>query len=151
MAKKKKFNPSSPSPVTRQALQTRGLSLRPLRPQRPGALQNLFNRQIQVRLQDVEDLRTLPQAVRQQRQYKRIDGTLAQYSPRPQRMAVQNRVPWLPESLRLQFHTPRQTLVCVRRQARRRVLFALHRAGKSGRKRARARWSAQSFIQCRIK
>lgn len=133
------------SPVTRQALQTRVLSLRTLR-QSPGALHNLFTE----RLRYVEDLRTSPQTLSEPRQYKRVDGTVASYSPRPAaRVQVQNRVLGLQPYMRLQFHSPEKTLVCVRRKTRRRVLFALRQAGKSGRSHRTPRWSAKSYISCK--
>lgn len=149
MAKKSKKSTCSTcnqAPVIRQALQTRVVSLTTLRRQ-PGALHNLFNTE---RLNYVEDLRTAPEAVRQQRQYKRIDGAPADYGYRPAaRLSLQNRVLRLQPFMRLQFHLPEKTLVCVRRKTRRRVLFALRQAGKSGRSHRTPRWSAKSHISCK--
>lgn len=58
----------------------------------------------------------------------------------------------LPEQLRYVFHDPRGTIVCQRRQIRRRVIFALQlsRKGKGSGSRFRpARWTEKSYIVCR--
>lgn len=81
--------------------------------------------------------------------YSRADGKTALVEQR-----LRERVPdlqgnRLPPLLRFEFRSPRDTLVCVRRRARKAVLFALRKIGKgSGRKR-KARWSEQSYIVCR--
>lgn len=49
------------------------------------------------------------------------------------------------------FSFPRKTVVCVRRKARRSVLFALSRIGRRGKGAKplrRARWSESSYIRC---
>lgn len=58
----------------------------------------------------------------------------------------------LPEQLRYVFHDSRGTIVCQRRQIRRRVIFALQlsRKGKGSVSSFRpARWTEKSYIVCR--
>lgn len=80
--------------------------------------------------------------------YHRDDGTLAGFGPRP----VRSRVLPVRVQMRVSFHQPERTLVCHRRQARRRVLFALQASGR-GRKSPRvfrkARWTTKSHIRCK--
>lgn len=54
----------------------------------------------------------------------------------------------LPPRLRYEFQNPERTLVCTRRKARRRVIFALSKAGKGGARNRRARWTDKSYISC---
>lgn len=133
-------------PVTRQALQTRESLMDSLR-HRPGVLHPLdLSKYYLGDLRDVEDLRRLPKAVQQQRQFKLIHGTSAPYGRKP--VPVRHPVPWLREKMSVQFHFPERTAVCVRRKARRRVLFAMRKTSGTGR-RKKARWTAKSYIQCR--
>lgn len=103
-------------------------------------------------LRVIEDLRhdeprSNSSKIRTQR-YHRDDGTLAGFGPRP----VRSRVLPMRVQMRVSFHQPERTLVCHRRQARRRVLFALQAAGR-GRKSPRvfrkARWTTKSHIRCK--
>lgn len=100
---------------------------------------------------ETEDLRRWqprPRAARlpEQRQYRSLNGASAE-----RRYLVERQMLGLRQRMHLQFLQPRETLVCIRRQARRRVLFALSLLRKKGRGGGakKARWSAQSFIQCR--
>lgn len=101
--------------------------------------------------QEVEDLRRWqprPRNARlpEQRQYRLDNAQRSEW-----RYGLGREMLRLQSPMRLQFLRPRTTLVCVRRQARRRVLFALSLLRKKGRGGGakKARWSAQSFIQCR--
>lgn len=80
--------------------------------------------------------------------YHRDDGTLAGFGPRP----VRSRMFPMRIQMRVSFHQPERTVVCHRRQARRRVLFALQASGR-GRKSPRvfrkARWTTKSYIRCK--
>lgn len=80
------------------------------------------------------------------RQYHRQDGQVALQD---RRIQLYRGVPGLLPHLRLQFREPKQTLVCIRRQARRQVLFALRRTGRGSGAAKRPRWTTESFIQCR--
>lgn len=52
--------------------------------------------------------------------------------------------------VRIAFRNPKDALVCVRRRARRAVMFALRRTGKAGARRNRkAVWSDRSRIVCK--
>lgn len=53
--------------------------------------------------------------------YHRDDGTLAGFGPRP----VRSRMLPMRIQMRVSFHQPERTVVCHRRQTRRRILFAL--------------------------
>lgn len=119
--------------------QTRGRYLRPHR-QLPGALQSLRG----LYAQEVEDLRRVPAPFKKDR-YLRNDGTPARYGMLP----VQGRMPHVREQLRPKFYQPKQTLVCLRRQTRRRVIFALQKAGKGGGRQKPAKWTAKSYIRCK--
>ena len=103
-------------------------------------------------LRAIEDLRhdePRPNSskIRPQR-YHRDDGTLAGFGPRP----VRSRMLPVRVQMRVSFHQPERTVVCHRRQARRRVLFALQASGR-GRKSPRvfrkARWTTKSHIRCK--
>lgn len=80
--------------------------------------------------------------------YHRDDGTLAGFGPCP----VRSRVLPVRVQMRVSFHQPERTVVCHRRQTRRRILFALQAAGR-GRKSPRvfrkARWTIKSHIRCK--
>ena len=80
--------------------------------------------------------------------YHRDDGTVAGFGPRP----VRSRMLPVRVQMRVSFHQPERTVVCHRRQARRRVLFALQASGR-GRKSPRvfrkARWTTKSHIRCK--
>ena len=152
MARKRK-RVSNTLPGSARALQMRD-ALSIARPRRDllhgrtrvaGVLHNIIK---QSRLQ-IEDLRTNRsdyESLGIQRTYRRNDGGRARIiygTPR------QNPVRTLPAQLRREFLHPKQTLVCQRRQARRRVLHALRKTGKNGRGNRRARWSAASYVACR--
>lgn len=97
-------------------------------------------------LREVEDLRTLPRAHQIHKgRYLHINGTPA----RPQYVHVQSRVPWVRQQVRPYFPVPEKTLVCIRRQTRKRVLFALSKTGSGGGKQRPARWTAKSYIRCK--
>lgn len=128
--------------------QTRDLKMiaRPRREalRRGGVLPSLDLRPlVRPDLKEVEDLRSVKNA--RKGRFVRFDGTPAgtQYKP------VHNRVSGLFEGMRLSFSQPQKTVVCVRRKSRRRVLFALQKAGKGRRHFRRSRWSAQSYIRCK--
>jgi hypothetical protein len=56
----------------------------------------------------------------------------------------------LQPQVRIAFRNPKDALVCVRRRARRAVMFALRRTGKAGaRNNRKAVWSDRSRIVCR--
>lgn len=80
-----------------------------------------------------------------------ISGKVAEhgYNRPVSPVSVQSRMFWMPERVRDEFYNPRQTLVCVRRQVRRNVLFALRQIGKGSGAKRRARWSEASRIVCR--
>lgn len=95
----------------------------------------------------IEDRRTLPHAIRDE-VYRDLSGTPAQISygtPDPPRPPVQG----LPERMYHRFETPRRVPVCIRRETRRRVLFALRRSGKASGRSRRAQWTAKSYIRCK--
>ena len=154
MSKRRKSKDKSHR-ITTVALQPqmRG-SLEPLR-RMPGVLgSDVFTprRSFLSDLRAIEDLRYAeprPNSSKiQSQRYHRDDGTLAGFGPRP----VRSRVLPVRVQMRVSFHQPERTLVCYRRQARRRVLFALQAAGR-GRKSPRvfrkARWTTKSHIRCK--
>ena len=83
--------------------------------------------------------------------YRREDGSSALVTGQQVRSPKLLRQ-GMPEQVRYVFRDSRGTIVCQRRQIRRRVIFALQlsRKGKgSGRRFRPARWSEQSYIVCR--
>ena len=154
MGKRRKSKDKSHGSVT-VALrpQMRG-SLEPLR-RMPGVLgSDVFTprRSFLSDLRAIEDLRheePRPNSSKiQSQRYKRDDGTVAGYGP----VHVRSRMLPVRTQVRLSFHRPERTLVCVRRQTRRRVLFALQASGrgrKAPRPFRRARWTAKSYIRCK--
>ena len=137
----------------------------PLRPQMRGALAPLrrmpgvlgrdvftSRRSFFSDLRAIEDLRhdePRPNSSKiHSQRYHRDDGTLAGFGPRP----VRSRVLPMRIQMRVSFHQPERTVVCHRRQTRRRVLFALQASGR-GRKSPRvfrkARWTIKSHIRCK--
>lgn len=103
-------------------------------------------------LQALEDFRHERQDT-PTRQYTRLDGrraTVAFGPTRPLPAPGILRQPGLHIQERLQFLHPRETIVCVRRQTRRRVLFALRHIGRGQSKLPLpARWTRDSEIVCR--
>lgn len=111
-----------------------------------GALNTLKQINQRTYLREVEDLRTLPRTPKvHQGRYLHINGTPA----RPRYLHVQSRMPWVREQVRPYFPLPKKTLVCIRRQTRKRVLFALQKAGRGGGSQKPARWTAKSYIRCK--
>lgn len=81
-----------------------------------------------------------------------VNGATAEhgYNRRQTPVVRQRGMLWLPQQVRDEFYNPRQTVVCIRRQTRRRVLFALRQIGRgSGAKSRKARWTETSRIVCR--
>lgn len=153
MKKSKKSNlirnptPQRETDAYQPQMRDRLRSLRPGILARPGVLDFMKTIIRKPDLREVEDLRHDKSRPVQPRRYMRVDGNPAGYGYK--QVQVLSRLRRLRESLRLSFQHPDQTVVCVRRRARRRVLFALQKTGKAGRGNRRARWSASSRIQCR--
>lgn len=136
----------------------------PLRPQMRGALAPLrrmpgvlgrdvftSRRSFLHDLRAIEDLRHAeprPNSSKiQSQRYHRDDGTLAGFGP----VHVRSRMLPVRAQVRLSFHRPERTVVCIRRQTRRRVLHALQKIGRGrgAKKPKRARWTAKSYIRCK--
>lgn len=154
MSKRRKSKDKSHrTPTVALRPQMRG-PLGPLR-RMPGVLgSNVFapRRSFLSDLRAIEDLRHAEprpnsSKVYSQR-YHRDDGTVAEFGPRP----VRSRMFPMRIQMRVSFHQPERTVVCHRRQTRRRILFALQAAGR-GRKSPRvfrkARWTTKSYIRCK--
>lgn len=105
-------------------------------------------------LSHIEDLRRIPHEKNfrpiKERHFL-VSGKSAEhgYNRWSAYVPVQSGVFWLPERVRDEFYNPRQTVVCIRRQTRRRVLFALRQIGRGSGAKRRARWSETSRIVCR--
>ena len=98
-------------------------------------------------LREVEDLRHAQKGDFHKGRYLRLNGTTSGYGYQP--IPVYSRLRRMREVLQLRFFEPRQTVVCRRRQARRRVLFALQKTGRRGVGNRIANWSAASYIRCK--
>lgn len=80
--------------------------------------------------------------------YKLQDGNPAQIERREihtDKMRLQG----MPSQVRDAFRDADRVMVCQRRKARRRVVFAMQRAGKGGKGNRRARWTDKSRIVCK--
>lgn len=97
-------------------------------------------------LQLVEDRRTIPHDIRPFR-YVDTAGVQAQVVKRPVDAPARS-VRAVPPPLFHKFVHPERVPVCIRRQTRRRVLFALRHAGR-GKSLPPRRWTAKSFIRCK--
>lgn len=158
MAKHRKSKTKIHTPLHRPTSESLRPQMRgPLGPLRrmPGVLgRDVFTsrRSFLSDLRAIEDLRhdeprSNSSKIQTQR-YRRDDGTHAGYGPRPVRTGMSP----VRFQMRVSFHQPERTVVCHRRQARRRVLFALQASGR-GRKSPRvfrkARWTTKSHIRCK--
>lgn len=153
MAKHRKSkNKSHRSTTVALRPQMRG-ALAPLR-RMPGVLgRDVFTsrRSFLSDLRAIEDLRRAeprPNSSKiQSQRYHRDDGTVAGYGP----VHVRSRMLPVRTQVRLSFYQPQRTLVCVRRQTRRRVLHALQKIGRGrgAKKPKRARWTTKSYIRCK--
>lgn len=63
------------------------------------------------------------------------------YTPKMRKQGMSSR-------LRYEFQDSDRVMVCTRRKVRRRVIFALSKAGKGGARNRRARWTDKSYITC---
>lgn len=95
----------------------------------------------------IEDRRILPHAIRDEI-YRNVSGTPAQISVGPSR-PTRPQVYRMPPPMYYRFETPRRVPVCIRRETRRRVLFALRRSGKASARTRRAHWTSKSYIRCK--
>lgn len=102
-------------------------------------------------LKPVEDLRHVSKEPSLQREpFRTVSGRVARTERRPARNpqgTVQKS--WLSLPLHDYFRSPRQVLVCIRRDTRARVLFALQKIGR-GRKVSRIhRFTEKSRVRCK--
>lgn len=100
-----------------------------------------------ITIEPIQDRRLLPHAIRDEI-YRTDIGTPAKISVRPTR-ADERKVHRVPPRMYHRFETPRRVPVCVRREDRRRVLFALRKSGKASARSRRANWTAKSYIRCK--
>ncbi len=100
---------------------------------------------VQTRLQQAEDLRRIPHEFRQEN-YLLRSGAPASVRYETISARVHGRL-WT--SVHPYFQRPERTVVCIRRKERRRVLFALQKTGKGGRRNRPPKWTSKSYIRCR--
>nr|CDL65917.1 unnamed protein product [uncultured bacterium] len=93
-------------------------------------------------LKPVEDLRH----DYQDQTFRTVSGRPARKETRPQGEVPRAR---LHTPLHTYFRDPHRVLVCIRRDARRRVLFALRRIGKGRRVSPFHRFTEKSYIRCK--
>lgn len=120
--------------------------LLPRRFVKPESLRSIINRQIEDLRHDASDFVNDNQVGPV---YRDTSGSVAetewQYI-RKSDMQGKNMQP----QVRIAFRNPENALVCVRRRARRAVMFALRRTGKAGaRNNRKALWSDRSRIVCK--
>lgn len=123
----------------------RGHTVTATRPEFLTGLVRLPTKTLETNLQLVEDRRKLPHDIQPHR-FVDISGNEARVQRRPEQSRSRPMSKMLPP-LYHKFERPERVPVCIRRQARRRVLFALRRTGRRARR--SARWTAKSFIRCK--
>lgn len=96
-------------------------------------------------LKPIEDLRTIPRD-HKNTPFRTTSGRIARVETRPQGQ-VSN--PRLPAQVHTYFQDPERVLVCIRRDARKRVLFALRKVGKGKRVTRERTYSDKSFVRCK--
>lgn len=92
----------------------------------------------------VEDLRH--DTKEQDRGFRTVRGRTARIKTRPQGEVHKTR---LHTPVHSYFLDPQRVLVCIRREARKRVLFALRRAGRGKRVSREHRFTDKSYIRCK--
>lgn len=95
-----------------------------------------------VTLLQTEDLRSVPNEIRQGNNFRDVFGGPAEFFRRSDRRQVSRLLP----AMYNYFQQPKEALVCVRRKVRKAVLFAMRHAGGSGNR--RPRWTSKSFVRC---
>ena len=106
-------------------------------------------------LRPVEDLRSYPDEIAPNidtpTSYRTISGGQARVvykSVQPRPGVHPAHVRKLFPAMYASFENPRQALVCVRRRARRSVMFAMSKMGKRSRPYRRPVWTDKSYIRC---
>lgn len=79
--------------------------------------------------------------VRPARLFSGVTATVGVADTPKKKRGARSRVPY-----QIAFNAPKETLVCVRRQRRKEVLFAKKKTGKGGQR--KARWSSYSGVKC---
>ena len=107
---------------------------------------------IQDGLREIEDLRSLPHELRQEKtRYLTVSGRPAGivYDERQSADTYDSPLRDVLPSVYPRFENPGRVLVCIRRKQRRQSLFAMRKVGKGRRKFKRPVWSAKSHIKCK--
>lgn len=94
----------------------------------------------------VEDLRHVPDQIDKRQMFRLRDGRPARQVRKPENPV---RRPRLSVPMHDYFADPARTLVCVRRHERKRVLFALRKAGKGKRVSRERNFTDKSFVRCK--
>lgn len=102
-------------------------------------------RYLPLRLNDVEDKRTIPHEIRPESRPRNLNGTVARYR---RDEVLYHRVRGMSVQMRPKFLDPRQVITCIRRSIRKRVIFALQKAGSGGGRQRPPRWTEDSYIRC---
>lgn len=97
-------------------------------------------------LKPVEDLRRVPQEIDKREAFRLRDGRPARQERRPESKVS---VPRLSTPMHDYFSDPRRTIVCIRRHLRKRVLFALRKAGKGKKVSPLRKFTDKSFVRCK--
>ena len=102
-------------------------------------------------IREVEDLRSVPHDVKVTQGYRVLSGRPAGvvYLPRQRSMQPSGLLRDLFPSMHARFQDTWRTIVCIRRRARRHVLFALRKMGKGGGRHKRPVWTDKSYISCK--
>lgn len=138
MARRKKSNRSISTPTPR-SLDDRH-RLRPVE-----LVKHVEPIRRQPDLKPIEDLRTVPRDYKDT-PFRTTSGRIARVETRPQGQ-VSN--PRLPAQVHTYFQDPERVLVCIRRDARKRVLFALRKVGKGKRITRDRTYTDKSYVRCK--
>lgn len=96
-------------------------------------------------LKPIEDLRTVPHDYRPSR-FSTISGRRARIETRTSDKVPGSR---LPEQVHTYFRDPGRVLVCIRRESRKRVLFALQKIGRGKKVSKFHRFTDKSYVRCK--
>ena len=96
----------------------------------------------------VEDLRSVPKEIDKRSVFNLRSGRKA-LIVRKVEGEHNVHVPFLRQRMHDYFSDPKRTLVCIRRHVRKRILFALRKAGKGKRVSSQRNFTDKSFVRCK--
>lgn len=103
---------------------------------------------LSIDFRPVEDLRSVPQEIDKRQVFRVRTGRKANIVRRSEGVDKVS-VSRLSTPMHDYFSDPERTLVCIRRHVRKRILFALRKAGKGKRVSSDRNFTDKSFVRCK--